>query len=35
MIMKDYVEENERILEEWCKKFVEDKKEDEAYKGYT
>ena len=32
--MKDYVEENERILEEWCKKFVEDKKEDEAYKGY-
>lgn len=32
--MKDYVEKNERVLEEWCKKFVEDKKEDEAYKGY-
>lgn len=25
MIMKDYVEENERILEEWCKSYVEKK----------
>jgi hypothetical protein len=34
--MKDFdcVAENERILNEWCKKFVEDKKDDEAYKGY-
>lgn len=30
--MKDYVEENERILNEWCRKFVEDKKHDEEYK---
>ncbi len=32
--MKDYVLENERILNEWCKKFVEDKLDDEEYKGY-
>lgn len=32
--MKDYVAENERILNEWCNKFVEDKKDDEEYKGY-
>jgi hypothetical protein len=32
--MKDYVAENERILNEWCKRFAEDKKDDEAYKGY-
>lgn len=30
----DYVAENERILNEWCERFVEDKKDDEAYKGY-
>lgn len=33
--MKDYVAENERILNEWCKKFVEEKKHDEAYRGYV
>lgn len=32
--MKDYVTENERILNEWCKKYVEDKKDDKEYKGY-
>ena len=32
--MKDYVAENERILNEWCEKFVEEKKHDEAYRGY-
>lgn len=32
--MIDYVAENERILNEWCERFVEDKKGDEAYKGY-
>ena len=32
--MKDYVKENERILNEWCEKFVEDKKDDKEYKGY-
>ena len=31
---KDFVGENERILNEWCKKFVEDRKDDEEYKGY-
>ena len=31
--MKDYVEENQRILDEWCAKFVEDKVNDEAYVG--
>lgn len=30
----NYVEENERILKEWCKKFVEDKKQDKEYRGY-
>ncbi len=33
IIMKDYVKENQRILDEWCAKFVEDKKSDEAYVG--
>jgi len=32
--MKDYVAENERILNEWREKFVEDKKDDKEYKGY-
>ena len=33
--MKDYVAKNERILNEWCEKFVEDKKQDKEYKGYN
>ncbi len=33
--MKDYVAENERILNGWLKKFVEEKKDDEEYKGYS
>lgn len=33
--MKDYVGENERILEKWNKKFIENKKLDEAYNGYN
>ena len=33
--MKDYVAENERILNKWCRKFVENKKDDEEYKGYA
>jgi hypothetical protein len=33
--MKDYVGENQRILNEWCAKFVEDKKEDPTYDGYN
>ena len=34
--MKDYnyIAGNEQILNEWCEKFVEKKKNDEAYKGY-
>lgn len=32
--MKDYVAKNESILNEWCKKFVEDKRGDKEYKGY-
>lgn len=32
--MKDYVAENERILNKWRKKFVEDKKNDKEYSGY-
>lgn len=31
--MRNYVAENDRILNEWCDKFVEDKKNDEYYKG--
>ena len=31
--MKDYVEENQRILDEWRAKFVEDKVNDEVYVG--
>lgn len=33
--MKDYIAENERILDEWYTKFVEDRKDDPAYKGYN
>lgn len=35
IIMKDYVKENQRILDEWCAKFVEDKKNDSTYYGYN
>lgn len=33
--MKDYVKENQRILDEWREKFVEDKVNDEAYVGFN
>ena len=35
MEKKDFVKENQRILEEWCAKFAKDKKKDEEYKGYN
>lgn len=33
--MKDYVGENQRILDEWCAKFIEDKRKDPSYDGYN
>ena len=33
--MKDYVRENQRILDDWGAKFIKDKECDEAYNGYN
>ena len=30
---KDYIKENQRVLDEWCKKFVSDKQNDNLYIG--
>lgn len=32
--VKDYAGENQRILNEWCEKFVQDKLKDKEYDGY-